>query len=100
MSPGKAIGGISESGSLSLWSRASSKVDLKISAITLREATLLSEREEIGESRCGDQRGAIKSRAAAMAKSVDEDIGVRPLVRNHTTVSAMRSPRVSAVYTW
>ena len=80
-------------------SRASSKVDLKISAITLREATLLSEKGEIGESGCGDRRAAIKSRAAAMAKSVDEDIGVRPFVGNHTTVSAMRSPRVSAMYT-
>ena len=59
-------------GSSSSWSQASSKVDLNISAITLRAATLLSERGEIGEDGCGDQRAAIKSRAAATAKSVDE----------------------------
>ena len=64
-------------------------------ALILRAETLLSERGDIGEAGCGDWRAAIKSRAAAMAKSVDEDIGVRPLVRNHTTVSAMRSACVS-----
>ena len=99
MSPGKDIVSILANGSSSSPSRASSKVDLKISAITLRKATLLSERGEIGEAGCGDQSAAIKSRSAAMAKSVDEDIGVRPLVGNHTTVSAMSSPRVSAMYT-
>ena len=75
-------------------------MDLNIYSITLRAATLLSERGDIGEDGCGDRRAAIKSRAAAMAKSVDEDIGVRPLVGNHTTVSAMRSLRVSTMYTW
>ena len=85
------------SGSLSLLSRASSKVDLNISAITLRAATLLSERGEIGEARCGDWRAAIKSRTATMAKYVHEDIGVRPSVVNHTTVSAMRYPHVSKI---
>ena len=68
---------------------------MNISAMILRAETLLSEREDIGEAGCGDRSGAIKLRAAAMAKSVDEDIGVRPLVGNHTTVSAMRSTRVS-----
>ena len=86
---------MSGSGSSSSWSRASSKVALNISAIILRADTLLLERGDIGEAGCSDRRVAIKSRAAAMAKSVDEDIGVRPLVVNHTTVSAMRSPRVS-----
>ena len=90
---------MSGSGSSSSWSRASSKVDLKISAMTLRAKTLLSERGDIGEARCGDRRDAIKLLTAAMAKSVDEDIGVSHLVGNHTTVSAMRSPRVSAMYT-
>ena len=83
------------SGSSSLWSRDSSKVVLKISAMFLRAETFLSERGEIGEAGCDDQSAAIKSRAVAMAKSVDEDIGVRPLLENHTTVLAMRSPRVS-----
>ena len=82
------------SGLSSSWLRASSVVVLNIYAMTLRAETLLSEKEDIGEARCGDQRAAIKLRAAAMAKSVDEDIGVRPLVGNHTTVLAMRSPRV------
>ena len=86
---------MSGSGSSSSLSWASSKVDLKISAMTLREETLLSERGDIGEAWCSDRRAAIKSCAAAMAKSVDEDIGVRPLVGNHTTVLEMRSPRVS-----
>ena len=44
LSPGKDIGGIISSGSSYSPSRASSKVDLKISAITLRAATLLPER--------------------------------------------------------
>ena len=88
------------SGSSFSLSWASSKVDLKISAITLRASTLLSERGEIGEAGCGDRRAAIKSRAATMANSVGEDIVVHPLVGNHTTVLAMRSPRVSAMYMW
>ena len=87
--------GMSGSGSSSSWLRASSEVVLNISAMTLRAETLLSERGDIGEARCGDRSAAIKSRAAAMAKSVDEEIGVRPLVGKHTTVSAMHSPRVS-----
>ena len=91
---------MSWSGSSFLWSRASSKVVLNISAIILRAETLLSERGEIGEAGCGDRSAAIKSRTAAMAKSVDEDIGARPLVGNHTIVSAMRSPLVSEMYTW
>ena len=81
-------------------SQASSKVDLKIYAITLRLETLLSDRGEMVEAGCGDRSAAIKSCAAAMSKSVDGDIGVRPLVGNHTTVSEMRSPRVSVIYTW
>ena len=86
---------MSGSGSSSLWSRASSKVALNISAMTLRAETLPSARGDIGEAGCGDWRAAIKLRAAAMAKYVDDDIGVRPLVGNNTTVSAIRSPRVS-----
>ena len=95
MYPGRVIGGMSGSGSSSSWSWASSKVVLNISAIVLRSETSLSERGDIGEAGCGDRSSAIKSRAAAMAKLVDEDNGVRPRVGNHTTVSAMRSPRVS-----
>ena len=91
---------MSGSGYSSSLLRASSKVDLNISAINLRVATLLSERGEIGEAGFGDRRSAIKSRAAAMANSVDKDIGVSPLVGNHTTVSEIHSPRVSAMYTW
>ena len=89
------MGGMSGSGSSSLWLQASSKVALDIYAMVLRVETLLSERGETGEAGCGDRSAEIKLRATAMAKSVDEDIGVRPLVGNHTTVSAMRSPRVS-----
>ena len=69
--------------------------DSKVSAIVLRADTLLSDRGEIGEAGCGYRSAAIKSRTATMAKLVDKDIGVRPLVGNHTTVSAMRSPHVS-----
>ena len=85
------------SGSSSSWSQAFSKVVLNISAIVLRAEALLSERGDIGEAGCVDRSATIKSRATAMAKSVDEDIGVRPLVGNHTTVSEMRSPRVSEI---
>ena len=88
-----------DSGYSSSPSRASSKVDLKISAITLRAATVLSERGDTGEEGYGDRSAAIKSYAAAMAKFVDEDVGVWPLVGNYTTVSAMHPPRVSAMYT-
>ena len=88
---------MSGSGSSSSWSRASSKVVLNISAIFLRAETLLSEKGDIEEAGCGDRSAAIKSSAAAMDKSVDDDIGVRPLVGNHTTVLAMRSPRVSEI---
>ena len=63
-----AIGGMSGSGSSSSWSRASLKVDVNISAMTLRAETLVLERGDIGESGCGDRRDAIKSRSAAMAK--------------------------------
>ena len=77
MSPGKAIGGMSGSGYSSSWSRASLKVALNISAMTLRADTLLLERGDIGESECGDRRAAIKSRATVMAKSIDKDIGAR-----------------------
>ena len=95
MSPGKDIGGILANNSSSLPSRASSKVDLKISAIILRAATLLSERGDMGEAGCSDRRAAIKSRAAAMDKYVDEDISVLPLMGNYTTVLAISSPCVS-----
>ena len=71
------------------------KVVLNIFAMVLRAETFLSERVEIGEAGCGDRSAAIKSRAAAMDKSVDKDIGVRPLVGNHSTVSSMCSPHVS-----
>ena len=89
------MGGMSGSVLSSLWSRASSKFVLNISAVVLRAETLLSERGYIGEAECDDRSAAIKSRAAAMAKLVDEEIGVRSLVGNHNTVSAMRPPRVS-----
>ena len=86
---------MSRSCSSSSWSRASSKVALNISAMVLRAETLLSERGETGEAGCVDRSAEIKLHATAMAKSVDEDIGVRPLVGNHAKVSEMRSPRVS-----
>ena len=95
MSPGKAIDGMSGRGYSSLLLQASSKVDLKIFAITLRASTLMLERVEIGEAGCGDRRSAIKSRASAMFKSIDKDIVVCSLVGNHTTVLEMRSPCVS-----
>ena len=97
MYPGKSIGGMFGSGSSSLWSRASSKLALKISTMALRADTLLLERGDIGEAGCGDRSAAIKLRASAMAKSVDEDIGVRFLVGNHTTLLAIRSPCVSKI---
>ena len=90
---------MSGSGSSYSWSQASSKVALNIYAMVLRAETLLSERGEIGEAGCGDRSAAVKSHAAALAKSVDEEIGVRPLVGNHTKVSAMCSPCASEMYT-
>jgi len=45
----------------------------------------------MGDKGWGDQSSAMRSRAAVMAKSIDEDMGVRTFVENHNTVLAMRS---------
>jgi hypothetical protein len=45
---------------------------------------------ELGEAGDGCKRALVKSRAAAMAASVEEDFGIEIFVGNQTTVSAMR----------
>jgi hypothetical protein len=46
---------------------------------------------ESGEAGDGCKRAEVKSRAAAMAASVEEEFGIETFVGNQTTVSAMRS---------
>ena len=89
MSPGKDIVVILDSGSSSSTLQAFSKVDLNIYENNLRAETLKLERGEMGEAGCSDRSAAIKSHAAAMAKSVDKDIGVAAA---RDLIAALRSP--------
>ena len=54
---------------------------------------------ESGEAGDGCKRAEVKSRATAMAVSVEEDFGIETFVGNQTTVSAMRSNVVSRIQT-
>ena len=64
-----------------------------------RAACWLSLMGESGEAGKGCKRAEVKSRAAAMAASVDEDFGIETFVGNQTTVSAMRSNMVTRIQT-
>ena len=64
-----------------------------------RVATLLSESGDSGECGWGELSATIRSHTATMAKSVDEDMGVCPLLGSHITVSATRLPCVCSTYT-
>jgi len=54
---------------------------------------------ESGEAGDGCKRVLVKSRAAAMAASVEEEFGIETFVENQTTVSAMRSEVVLRIQT-
>jgi len=72
---------------------------LKIVDSCCRAACWLSLMDESGEAGDGCKRALVKSRAAAMATSVEEDFGMETFVGNHTTVSAMRSDVVLRIQT-
>ena len=78
-----------------LWS----VISLKIVDSCCRAACWLSLLDESGEAGDGCKRALVKSRAAAMATSVEEDFGMETFVGNQTTVSAMRSDVVSRIQT-
>jgi len=78
-----------------LWS----VISLKMVESCCRAACWLSLMGERGEARNGCKRALVKSRAAAMATSVEEDFGMETFVGNQTTVSAMRSDVVSRIQT-
>ena len=76
-----------------------SVIALKIVDSYCRAACWLSLMSESGEAGDGCKRALVKSRAAAMAASVEEDFGMETFVGNQTTVSAMRSDVVSRIKT-
>jgi len=76
-----------------------SVIALKIVDSYCRAACWLSLMGESGEAGNGCKRALVKSRAAAMATSVEEDFGMETFVGNQTTVSAMRSDVVSRIQT-
>ena len=78
-----------------LWS----VISLKIVDSCCRAACWLSLMGESGEAGNGCKRALVKSRAAAMTTSVEEDFGMETFVGNQTTVSAMRSDVVSRIQT-
>ena len=78
-----------------LWS----VISLKIVDSCCRAACWLSLMGESGEAGDGCKRALVKSRAAAMATSVEEDFGMETFVGNQTTVSGMRSDVVLRIQT-
>ena len=52
---------------------------------------MLFDRGDMGDAGWGDRSATMRLCATAMAKSMDEDMGVLPFVGNHTTVLTMRS---------
>ena len=75
-------------------------ISLKIVDSCYRAACWLSLMGDSGDACNGCNRALVKSRAAAMAASVDEDFGIDTFVGNQTTVSAMRSDVFSRIQTW
>jgi len=78
-----------------LWS----VISAKIVDSCCRAACWLSLMGESGEAGEGCKRAEVKSRAAAMAASVDDDFGIETFVGNQTTGSAMRSNMVTRIQT-
>ena len=76
-----------------------SVISLKIVDSCCRAACWLPLMGETGEAGDGCKRALVKSRAATMAASVEEDFGIETFVGKQTTVSAMRSDVVSRIQT-
>jgi hypothetical protein len=78
-----------------LWS----VISLKIVDSCCKAACWLPLIGESGEAGDGCKRALVKSRAAAMAASVEEEFSIETFVGNQTTVSAMRSEVASRIQT-
>jgi len=97
--PGGTVGVLATVVGVGILAGPGSVIALKIVDSSCRAACWLSLMGESGEAGDGCKRALVKSRAAAMATSVEEDFGIETFVGNQTTVSAMRSDVVSRIQT-
>ena len=97
--PGGTVGVLATVVGVGILAGPGSVIALKIVDSCCRAACWLSLMGESGEAGDGCKRALVKSRAAAMATSVEEDFGMETFVGNQTTVSAMRSDVVSRIQT-
>jgi hypothetical protein len=88
--PGGTVGVVTVVG-VEIFAGLWSAISLKVVDCCCRATCWLSLMSESGEAGDGCKRAEVKSRAAAMAASVDEDFGIETFVGNQTTVSAMWS---------
>ena len=97
--PGGTVGVLATVVGVGIFAGPGSVIALKMVESCCRAACWLSLMGERGEAGDGCKRALVKSRAAAMATSVEEDFGMETFVGNQTTVSAMRSDVVSRIQT-
>jgi len=97
--PGGTVGVLATVVGVGILAGPGSAIALKIVDSCCRATCWLSLMGESGEAGNGCKRALVKSRAAAMAASVEEDFGMETFVGNQTTVSAMRSDVVSRIQT-
>jgi len=97
--PGGTVGVLAPVVGVGILAGSGSVIALKIVDSCCRAACWLSLMGESGEAGDGCMRALVKSRAAAMAASVEEIFGMETFVGNQTTVSAMRSDVVSRIQT-
>jgi len=97
--PGGTVGVLATVVGVGILAGPGAVISLKIVDSSSRAACWLSLMGESGEAGDGCKRALVKSRAAAMAASVEEDFGMETFVGNQTTVSAMRSDVVSRIQT-
>ena len=88
--PGGTVGVLATIVGVGILAGPGSVISLKNVDSCCRAACWLSLMGESGEVGDGCKRALVKSRAAAMAASVEEDFGIEIFVGNQTTVSAMR----------
>ena len=97
--PGGTVGVLATDVGVGILAGPGSVISFKTVDSWFRAACWLSLMGESGEAGNGCKRALVKSRAAAMAASVEEDFGMETFVGNQTTVSAMRSDVVSRIQT-
>jgi len=97
--PGGTVGVLAPVVGVGILAGLWSVISLKIVDSCCRAACWLSLMDESGEASDGCKRALVKSCAAAMAASVEEDFCIETFVGNQTTVSAMRSDVVSRIQT-